>query len=92
MPIPKVLPMDSKKSKDSSDGKKPSQQSSVTPKLLVNRYSIAKQLGCGNFGTVFLAQDVQNNNEKYVCMQSPCIKKLGTCLARSSHTIDGHTI
>lgn len=73
MPIPKVFPVDSRKGKDVEDSNKSSQQqpaavavpSTAPPKLLVNRYCITKQLGCGNFGTVFLAQDMQNSNEMY---------------------------
>lgn len=52
MPLPKKLPRSSK--------------SSCVGRIYANRYRVVKRLGSGNFGTVFLVEDLRANGERKV--------------------------
>ena len=73
MPLPKVLPQ-VHNAQRAPEGAGPA---AVAPgrigtggagKVVANRYSVEKKLGCGAFGTAFLVTDRRANNDKLVCI------------------------
>lgn len=71
MPIPKSLPQiegataQDPSSSDTSSSRRPS----ANVKLLSDRYTVGDKLGSGNFGTVYLVDDIKTG-ERYTSIVS----------------------